>query len=262
MDRLALTPQQRRKSRHVLLYFWAGRGQRLLPTGWVPVHAGCCHWSRPGWTYASRQSPRNPLGVDAIHFDLVDGSGAILPIPGLDLPPEQLLVPRPRLLAEATAWIATVALDVQAGVVPAETELAAANDVLRGLLRMLAEASAPGRQPRPHDPVISRLAAFIHANLHACPGVEALARTAGYTRSHFTRLFTAATGLAPQRYIINARIALAKELLRDTRLSLDDIAGRVGYGDAFRFFKQFKACTGTTPTRFRLAATGSQEGPP
>ena len=77
--RLEFTPQERRKSRNVLLYFWAGRGERQLPGGPTAIHPGICHWSRPGWTYACTQSPRNPLGITAIHFDLLDARGRVIP---------------------------------------------------------------------------------------------------------------------------------------------------------------------------------------
>ncbi len=53
--------------------------------------------------------------------------------------------------------------------------------------------------------------------------VAQLAAEAGYTRSHFSRLFKTQTGLSPKQYIINARIALANELLR------------AGYSGACRF---------------------------
>jgi len=60
----------------VLLFWWAGGDIAKLPEGeTVEIRPGACHWARPGWTYHCTQSPRNPLGVTSIHFDLWTGAG-------------------------------------------------------------------------------------------------------------------------------------------------------------------------------------------
>jgi len=132
--RLDFSPQERRKPRNVLLYWWAGKGERRLPAGMVPIQAGLCHWSRPGWTYACTQSPRNPLAVTAIHFDLLDGAGRVIPPDAVYLPPEQVVVRAPRLVDEITRWIAERAMDRRAGMAMAPELEQAANSLLRGLL--------------------------------------------------------------------------------------------------------------------------------
>ena len=89
------------------------------------------------------------------------------------------------------------------------------------------------------------------AALHDLGGVKELAERAGYSRSHFSRLFRQRTGLSPQQYVINARIALAKELLRGTSLSVSEVTKMTGYGEIFRFSKQLKQRTGMTPSAYR-----------
>jgi len=254
MRELHFSPQERRKPRNVLLYWWAGRGERRLPTGQIPIHAGLCHWSRPGWTYACTQSPRNPLGVTAIHFDMLDAQGRVIPPGSAHLPPERLTVRSPHLTEEITRWIAERAMDARAGMaLPPELETAA-NSLLRGLLIKLTHdtPATPGPQVAENPVAWRRLTAHIQEHLHDLGGIDRLAEKAGYSRSHFSRLFRQQTGLSPQQYVINARIALAKELLRGSTLSVSEIALRAGYGDVFGFSTQFRRRTGQTPSGYRV----------
>lgn len=121
----------------MLLYWWADRGQRKLLSGMVPIHAGLCHWSRPGWTYECIQSVRNPLGVTAIHFDLLDARGRVIPPEDARLPPEPLRVLAPRLADEVTRWIAERAMDTRAGVPLSPRIEHVANSLLLALLMKL-----------------------------------------------------------------------------------------------------------------------------
>jgi len=260
--RLAFTPQERRKARNVLLYYWAGRGERLLPSGPVAIHAGLCHWSRPGWSYACTQNPRRPLGVTAIHFDLLDASGRVLPPDSAHLPPERLTVRSPHLVEEVTRWIAERALDVRAGIALTSGVEASAGSLLRGLLIKLdhdtpADVSDAGIG---EAAAWRRFTAYIQEHLHDLGGVNELAGRAGYTRSHFSRQFRQQTGLSPRQYVINARIALTKELLRGTNLSVSEVAQRAGYAELFAFSRQFRQHTGTTPSRYRLDRHAMERG--
>ncbi len=254
--RLHFAPQERRKPRQVLLYWWAGQGERILPDGPVPIHKGMCHWSRPGWAYACTQSPANPLGVTAIHFDLLDAAGAVIPPDGLPLPPERLAVQEPGLVDTVTRWIADRAMDSRAGAPLASEVDLAARSLLKGLLVKLTHNTATGRQQGFGGDAAAwnRLTAHIHAHLHDLESVERLAEKAGYTRSHFSRLFKGRTGLSPQHYIINARLALVKELLRGTSLPISEVALRSGYTDLYLLSRQFRRQAGLTPSAYRHRA--------
>jgi AraC-like DNA-binding protein len=260
--KLDFTPQERRKERNVLLYWWAGRGQRKLPSGLASIHAGLCHWARPGWTYECTQSTRNPLGVTAIHFDLLDARGRVIPPEDARLPPEQLRVRAPHLAEEVTRWIAERGMDARAGVRLCPQIRRAAGSLLLGLLIKLDHDTPAVRGPAsgPDPAAWRRLTAHIQDHLHDLGGLSQLADRAGYTRSHFSRLFKAHVGLSPREYVINARIALAKELLRGTTLAVSEVAKRAGYGDAFQFSKQFRQHAAKTPSAYR--AECGRLGPP
>jgi AraC-like DNA-binding protein len=253
---LAFTPQERRKQRNVLLYWWAGKGQRHLPQGPVAISPGVCHWARPGWSYSCTQQVKNPLGVTAIHFDLVGVDGKVIEPGKAGLPVEQLKVNDPGLVDGVTRWIAERAMNTRSGI-PVDAATAQAGEaMLRGLLIELDHATGhtePGMKP---DALAGwrRLTWHIQENLHHLASVDELARKAGYTRSHFSRAFRKQTGLSPQQYIINARVSLAKELLRSTGLTVTQVAMRAGYADLYMFSRQFKQRTGETPSAYRLRA--------
>lgn len=250
---LSFNSEQRRKPRHVLLYFWAGQGWRRTPEGEVPVAAGDCHWSRPGWTYACRQSNRNSLGVTAIHFDLADASGRLVQATRTRLPREILTVRQPELVNAITGRVADLAMQVRSGV-GVEDEVRHAADVLfHGLLLTLAgdTAAARGGPAAGRERMWPEVTQYVQDHLAEPPSVAALARRWGYSRFHFTHLFTAHFGLSPQTYIMNSRLALAKELLRETDLGITQVAARTGFRDLARFSNGFRERVGVAPSVYR-----------
>ncbi len=249
---LPFSREQRRKSRQVLLYFWDGRGRRRIPGGETVVASGVCHWSRPGWAYSCHQEKQHPLGITAIHFDLINASGDIVPPEQIHLPPEVLPVPDAVLVEAVTRHIAEMALQIRAGVVPDESRIQAAEIMLDGLLRELAaglrseQAGADDGKTMWHE-----VDSYIQRHLATSPSVDWLARHWGYTRSHFSREFKDYYGLPPQTYILNARLAHAKELLRETELGIGRIAQMTGFASQSAFATRFRQKTGLSPSAYR-----------
>ena len=80
--------------------------------------------------------------------------------------------------------------------------------------------------------------------------VENVARFVGFERKYFSRIFTEKTGISPIRYIINTRMNAAAELLKNTDLSVSEIAYSVGYNDLPTFSKAFKRIYKTSPVQY------------
>lgn len=81
--------------------------------------------------------------------------------------------------------------------------------------------------------------------------LDRLAAEAGLSRFHFQRLFKAATGVSPSRYHIDLRMEEARKLLRETRMSVLDVALEVGYTDPSHFARLFRRETGLSPSEYR-----------
>ncbi|HYG11968.1 MAG TPA: AraC family transcriptional regulator [Pyrinomonadaceae bacterium] len=80
---------------------------------------------------------------------------------------------------------------------------------------------------------------------------ERLATQAGLSRFHFQRLFKAAVGVAPSRYHIDLRMSEARRLLRETKMSVIDVALEVGYANPSHFARLFRRETGLSPSDYR-----------
>jgi AraC-like DNA-binding protein len=96
-----------------------------------------------------------------------------------------------------------------------------------------------------------RVAALIRESPAQAPAVADLAKEAGYSVDHFSRVFLKITGQRPQDYVINARIERSRQLLAESDLTIGGVAESVGFQDIFYFSRQFRQRTGQTPTEFR-----------
>jgi transcriptional regulator GlxA family with amidase domain len=77
--------------------------------------------------------------------------------------------------------------------------------------------------------------------------VRRLARVSGVSEAHFARSFKEAFGLPPHRYLLTRRIERATALLRDTELTITEIAFQTGWGSLGTFGRTFRDVTGDSP---------------
>lgn len=131
-----------------------------------------------------------------------------------------------------------------------------------GLARLLLElfftyALAHWRDRQANDPralrdaSIVRAVRLMHQDVAHPWSVSGLARASGLSRKVFMHRFRHATGETPFGYLTRLRMDRAKELLVTTRKPLRQIAGDVGYADAFAFSKAFKRLHGRSPKAHR-----------
>jgi AraC-like DNA-binding protein len=105
-----------------------------------------------------------------------------------------------------------------------------------------------------YDPIVGTALTLVHREPGRPWTVTSLARAVGAPRATFGRRFTALTGQAPMAYVTAWRMTVAARLLREERLPLKDIAGRVGYDSEFAFARAFKRVVGQPPGRYRASA--------
>jgi transcriptional regulator GlxA family with amidase domain len=89
--------------------------------------------------------------------------------------------------------------------------------------------------------------------------VARLARVSGVSSGHFARSFKQAFGLPPHRYLLTRRIEQALALLRDTDLSITEIAFSTGWESLGTFGRRFRAVTGESPGAVRARARGADD---
>ena len=81
--------------------------------------------------------------------------------------------------------------------------------------------------------------------------VRRLARVSGVSEAHFARSFKQAFGVPPHRYLLTRRVERAKRLLRDTDLSITEIAFETGWASLGTFGRTFRDVTGESPGTMR-----------
>jgi AraC family transcriptional regulator len=94
---------------------------------------------------------------------------------------------------------------------------------------------------------------FIDSRLAEPLTLDELADKVAVSRAHFVRRFRAVTGVSPHRYMTLRRIEKAKQMLRDSSLSLGQIALSVGFSSQSHFTQVFHSEAGCTPSQFRVA---------
>ena len=99
--------------------------------------------------------------------------------------------------------------------------------------------------------VIGGAVAYLEANLSA-PTLnnETLARQANISEVYFRQLFLKQYGITPRQYIINARIAKAKQLLSSGNKKISAVAEECGFVSVYHFSRCFKDKCGMTPTEY------------
>ena len=97
------------------------------------------------------------------------------------------------------------------------------------------------------------------ADSHEAWPVRRLARVSGVSEAHFARSFRDAFGVPPHRYLLTRRIERAAALLRDTDLSITEIAFRTGWESLGTFGRTFRDVTGESPSAVRLRGRASTQ---
>lgn len=101
------------------------------------------------------------------------------------------------------------------------------------------------------DPHVAKTARLIRDHALAGRRIEELMQEVPVSRSALFRRFKEHVGRSPKKEATRVRLERAKELLRETTLSVAQIAERVGYAEAKYFIAVFHRAVGTTPLRYR-----------
>ena len=81
--------------------------------------------------------------------------------------------------------------------------------------------------------------------------IEELCRYVSRSESQTIRIFKRAYGITPYNYVLEKKISLAKRFLRNTNLSIKQIADKLNFADEYYFSNFFKQKVGKTPTKYR-----------
>ncbi|MDO5554002.1 MAG: DNA-binding transcriptional regulator [Planctomycetia bacterium] len=101
------------------------------------------------------------------------------------------------------------------------------------------------------NPTLIKAIRYIRENISHNPSVAELTRYLKVSRSTLHRLFVAELGCSPNDEITHRRMDWAKQLLRETDLTVVEIASQLDYGSPSSFVRSFHTQFGITPMEFR-----------
>jgi len=183
-----------------------------------------------------RSCPRSFLGLQptqgrALHRALWQRSSSVQLAPAT----------APGLLSDL--WALTQRRDVLSAV--------AGRATLLRLLALLCQPPQAEPGARVNSPAVSAAIELMRDNVAAPLPIPAIARQIGLSPSHFHRQFNAETGVTPGSFYLWQRVATARRLLRETDLSIVQIALRCGFTSSQYFAICFRRQCGQTPTAYR-----------
>lgn len=91
----------------------------------------------------------------------------------------------------------------------------------------------------------------IETNYKSDISLESLAQAAYMSKRTFIRYFKSVFDMSPIKYLNQVRISKAEEMLRNSNMSISEIALEAGFVDSNYFSRQFKKYKYMTPRQFR-----------
>jgi AraC family transcriptional regulator len=135
----------------------------------------------------------------------------------------------------------------------------AATQALRHHMLRDGKPAAPADDTRPMPPGMRRLRDYIEVALDKELSLERLAGEASLSPHTLPRAFLRAFGETPHQYVLQRRLARAKELLIATDLPIVEIALATGFSSQSHLASAFRRLTGITPGEYRREAGNKAE---
>ena len=136
--------------------------------------------------------------------------------------------------------------------------------ILHSVEHILAEqclyGSTDQANPEHFSEDILRVLRYMNDHLDERITVPSLAEIAHLSHTGLLWKFHRQLGTTPSQYLIMLRLRYAKQLLLEGQLSVNEIATRCGYANAYYFTNAFRGECGVSPTEFRKRYLNNQTG--
>lgn len=175
--------------------------------------------------------------------------------PRITVDPDVLYVDNGRVLTSAGAAAAfDLCLHLVRCDLGAEVAAAAARGTVMPLERAGGQAQFIVHPPPACDAgSLEALLAWADKNVKGDLSLAAIARRAGMSKRTLTRHFREQVGTTPAQWVAHARVRRAQRLLETTALSIERLAGEVGFASSAVLRERFHDLVGTSPQSYRRA---------
>lgn len=102
-----------------------------------------------------------------------------------------------------------------------------------------------------YTPVVKQLMEEVGKNYREDMNLKTLAYKYHMNASYLGQIFQKEVGCSFNQYLNNTKNAIAKDLILNTNMKINDIAREVGYPDTSYFYRKFKQCYGVSPASLR-----------
>ena len=101
------------------------------------------------------------------------------------------------------------------------------------------------------DEIVALVKEYVKSHYSEDLDLNSIAQALGFSSSYLTKVFNKIEKITPSRYIRNYRMGVAKQLMNDNDLTIQQIASYVGYNDPFHFSRSFKQTFGISPSEYK-----------
>ena len=123
------------------------------------------------------------------------------------------------------------------------------------LNQLMKRVQSDNVRPEPRESIVS-LIEYLDNNYSETYDRITLAKKFNLNEDYMGQVFKKKTGTNISAYINNKRIEVSKQLLRETRSKIIDIAYHVGFDNLTYFYRLFKKQTGLAPNEYRNMLQG------
>ncbi len=230
--------------------FWIvleGRGEFRINGEMTELRPGVGFLIQPGDQVSALHDPDKPLEVFASHLERTNASGAM---------GERMREHVLRFEVNDPSYFRAMAVEaLQLGLADKPSALLAQFTIAQMIMRAFIGHGIPLPSGAPSP--LERIAMEIRSRPGHDWTTEAMARRCSLSIPQFNRQFRQCMGKSPRQFVIHQRVSRAEHLLRESDMTIQQIAQALGYNDHFFFHRQFRKITGKTPGDIRKEARGS-----
>lgn len=99
---------------------------------------------------------------------------------------------------------------------------------------------------------LANAVSFLENNIYNSLSLKKICASLGNSQSTLNRLFRKHLGVSPIEYFINQKMLAAREMLKNDKLSIKEIAEMLGYSNQLYFSSEFRKRNGSSPRKFRF----------
>lgn len=228
---------------HLIFYCIAGKGTLMIGDKKFRIRSGDFIFLPKGRSHAYKADAKDPWTIYWVHFD-----GALAEDFYLHT---QMTSPRINIgVQPRVVRVFDGLMDLRRS----GYQLAEFIQGCHQLQALLSYVALLVRQRNPHAGKSlnwERIRALMQEHVHGQLNLDALAGEARLSKYHFSKKFKAFTGQSPIQYFINMKMQRACYLLDSTQQSVKQLAGALGYDDAYYFSRLFKKVIGLSPAQYR-----------